>query len=96
VPDIGAGIYSRLEYSGGDITDDQWTELVRAIDAAQASSGASRPNSESPPMAAAMYRPRHDLARLLELLYWWMPTGEERSILFMEIAYAARQLVDSE
>ena len=43
-----------------------------------------------------MYRPRHDLARLLELLYWWKPQGEERSILFMEIAYAARQLVDNE
>jgi hypothetical protein len=96
VPDIGAGIYNRLEYSSGDIIDAQWTELVRAIDAAQSDSAAQRPNSESPPMAAAMYRPRHDLARLLELLYWWKPQGEERSILFMEIAYAARQLVDSE
>ncbi len=96
VPDIGAGIYNRLEYSGGDITDVQWTELVRAIDAAQSDSAAQRPNSESPPMAAAMYLPRHDLARLLELLYWWKPQGEERSILFMEIAYSARQLVDSD
>ena len=40
VPDIGAGIYNRLEYSGGDITDAQWTELVAAIDAAQSDSGA--------------------------------------------------------
>jgi hypothetical protein len=96
VPDIGAGIYNRLEYSSGDITDAQWAELLAAIDAAKADSGAQRPNSESPPMAAAMYRPRHDLARLLELLYWWKPQGEERSILFLEIAYCARQLVDSE
>ncbi|MBY0288464.1 MAG: hypothetical protein K2X52_15150 [Mycobacteriaceae bacterium] len=96
VPDIGAGIYNRLEYSGGDITDAQWTELVAAIDAARNDSGAYRILEESPPLAASMYRPRHDLARLLELLYWWKPQGEERSILFMEIAYAARQLVDSE
>ena len=96
VPDIGAGIYNRLEYSGGDITDAQWAELVVAIDAARNDSGAYRILEESPPLAAAMYRPRHDLARLLELLYWWKPQGEERSILFMEIAYAARQLVDSE
>jgi hypothetical protein len=96
VPDIGAGIYNRLEYSSGDITDDQWMELVAAIEAAQGDSGAHRPHEESPPLAAAMYRPRHDLARLLELLYWWKPQGEERSILFMEIAYAARQLVDSD
>ena len=41
VPDIGAGIYNRLEYSGGDITDAQWTELVAAIDAAQSDSGAA-------------------------------------------------------
>lgn len=96
VPDIGAGIYNRLEYSGGDITDEQWTELVTAIEAAQGDSAAYRPRDDSPALAAAMYRPRHDLARLLELLYWWKPQGEDRSILFMEIAYAARQLVDSE
>ena len=96
VPEIGAGIYNRLEYSGGDITDAQWTDLVAAIDAAKVDSGAQRPNSESPPMAAAMYRPRHDLARLLELLYWWQPQGEQRSILFLEIAYCARQIIDDE
>jgi hypothetical protein len=95
VPDIGAGIYNRLEYSGGDITDSVWYELHAAIDAAQAESGAYRPQDDSS-LAAAMYAPRHDLARLLELLSWWKPTGEERSILFMEIAYSARQLVDSE
>jgi hypothetical protein len=95
VPDIGAGIYNRLEYSSGDITDAQWEELHAAIRAAEAESGALRPQDDSS-MAAAMYRPRHDLARLLELLYWWKPQGEQRSILFMEIAYAARQLVDSE
>jgi hypothetical protein len=96
VPDIGAGIYNRLEYSGGDITDDQWLELVAEINAARNDSGAYRPHNDSHPLAPVMYRPRHDVARLLELLYWWKPQGEERSILFMEIAYAARQLVDDE
>jgi hypothetical protein len=96
VPDFGAVIYNGLEYSSGDITDAQWAELVTAMNAARSDSGAYRPHNESPPIATAMHRPRHDLARLLELLYWWKPTGEERSILFMEIAYAARQLVDGE
>ncbi len=95
VPDIAVGIYNWLEYSGGDITDEQWEELVVATYAAQADSGAYRVGEDSP-FGAERHRVHHDLARLLELLYWWKPAGEDRSILFMEISYSARQLVEAD
>lgn len=95
VPDIGAGIYNRLQYSGGDITDAQWEELVAATYAAQADSGAFRVSEDSP-FGSERHRTHHDLARLLELLYWWKPAGQDQSILFMEIGYSARQLVEAD
>jgi hypothetical protein len=93
VPDAGAAVFNQLSY--GDVVSDRWwVELWAATEEAQSLSGAVRRTADSP-MSVEFYRQRHDLARLLECLYWWRPVasaGEDASIRFSEITYCARQI----
>ena len=71
VPDAGAAVFNQLTY--GDVVSDRWwVELWAATEEAQSLSGAVRPAEDSP-VSVEMYQQRHDLARLLECLYWWRP-----------------------
>ncbi len=93
VPDAGAAVFNQLTY--GDVVSDRWwVELWAATEEAQSLSGAVRPVEDSP-VSVEMYQQRHDLARLLECLYWWRPIAgveQDASIRFSEIAYCARQI----
>lgn len=93
VPDAGAAVFNQLTY--GDVVSDRWwVELWAATEEAQALSGAVRPVEDSP-VSVEMYQQRHDLARLLECLYWWRPIAsvdQDASIRFSEIAYCAQQI----
>ncbi|TXI55759.1 hypothetical protein [Mycolicibacterium mageritense] len=95
LPDPVVGIYNWLEYSGGDISESQWDELRATVALAVSEASALRPTGDGL-LSIEQYRRLHDIARLAELLYWWRPVGDEKSILFMELAYTARQIVDSE
>lgn len=95
LPDAVVGVYNWLEYSGGDISDAQWADLEAALKEAVAEASALRPSNDSE-FSIENYRRKHDIARLVELLCWWRPRGEEKTILFMELAYCARQIVDGE
>lgn len=95
IPEAVVGVYNWLEYSGGDISDAQWADLLEALKWAVGEASALRPTNDAE-YSVENYRRRHDVARLAELLFWWKPTGEDKSILFMELAYCARQIVDSE
>ncbi|WP_090609868.1 hypothetical protein [Mycobacterium lentiflavum] len=93
VPDAGAAVFNQLTY--GDVVSDRWwVELWAATEEAQSLSGAVRPVEDSP-VSVETYQQRHDLARLLECLYWWRPIAgveQDASIRFSEIAYCARQI----
>lgn len=95
LPDAVVGVYNWLEYSGGDISEAQWADLHAALTWTVAEASALRPTNDSE-YSVENYRRYHDVARLTELLYWWQPKGEDKSILFMELAYCARQIVDGE
>ncbi|MFV8176776.1 hypothetical protein [Mycolicibacterium peregrinum] len=95
LPDPVVGVYNWLEYSGGDISEAQWADLLASLKFLVAEASALRPTNDAE-YSVENYRRRHDIARLAELLYWWQPLGEEKSILFMELAYCARQIVDGE
>lgn len=95
LPDAVVGVYNWLEYSGGDISEAQWADLEAALTDAVVEASALRPSNDSE-FSIENYRRLHDVARLAELLCWWRPRGEEKTILFMELAYCARQIVDGE
>lgn len=95
IPDAAVGVFNWLEYSGGDISEVMWADLDATIKESVASAAAFRPIDDTA-SSVEHYRRRHDIARLAELLYWWRPMGEDQSILFLELAYSARQIVDSE
>ncbi|WP_441964613.1 hypothetical protein [Mycolicibacterium houstonense] len=95
LPDAVVGVYNWLEYSGGDISEAQWADLEAAFKDAVVEASALRPSNDSE-FSIENYRRLHDVARLVELLCWWRPRGEEKTILFMELAYCARQIVDGE
>jgi len=97
VPDSGAAVFNQLSY--GDVVSDRWwAELWAATEEAQSLAGAVRPVEDSA-VGVQLYHQRHDLARLLECLYWWRPIGgvdQDASIRFSEIAYCARQIITDE
>ena len=95
IPEAVVGVYNWLQYSGGDISEAQWANLEAALTEAVVEASALRPINDSE-YGIENYRRKHDIARLAELLCWWRPRGEGKSILFMELAYCARQIVDSE
>lgn len=95
IPVIGAAVFNQL--SNGEVVDDSlWDELFSEMRLAQATSGAARPVAEGG-LGVEVYRCRHDIVRLLEMLYWWRPVGDENaageSICFTELAYSAGQIV---
>ncbi|SKU70297.1 hypothetical protein [Mycobacteroides abscessus] len=95
IPAVGAAVFNRL--SNGEVVDDSlWDELFSEMRLAQATSGAARPVAEGG-LGVEVYRCRHDIVRLLEMLYWWRPVGDGNaageSICFTELAYSAGQIV---
>ncbi|BBZ85262.1 putative methyl-accepting chemotaxis sensory transducer [Mycobacteroides abscessus subsp. abscessus] len=95
IPAVGAAVFNRL--SNGEVVDDSlWDELFSEMRLAQATSGAARPVAEGG-LGVEVYRCRHDIVRLLEMLYWWRPVGDGNaageSICFTELAYSAEQIV---
>ncbi|MBE5408268.1 hypothetical protein E3G38_004925 [Mycobacteroides abscessus] len=95
IPVIGAAVFNQL--SNGEVVDDSlWDELFSEMRLAQATSGAARPVAEGG-LGVEVYRCRHDIVRLLEMLYWWRPAGDGNaageSIYFTELAYSAEQIV---
>lgn len=95
IPVIGAAVFNQL--SNGEVVDDAlWDELFSEMRLAQATSGAARPVADGG-LGVEVYRCRHDIVRLLEMLYWWRPVGDENaageSICFTELAYSAGQIV---
>lgn len=95
IPVIGAAVFNQL--SNGEVVDDSlWDELFSEMRLAQATSGAARPIAEGG-LGVEAYRCRHDIVRLLEMLYWWRPAGDGNaageSIYFTELAYSAEQIV---
>jgi len=97
VPDAGGAVFNQLSY--GDVVSERWwAQLWAATEEAQSLAGAVRPTADSP-VSVELYEQRHDLARLLECLYWWRPVGgagQDASIRFSEIAYCARQVTREE
>lgn len=94
VPDVGAAVYNTLQY--GDIVDEKrWEALWESMCDAQQFAAALRPDSDSV-VSVEMYQVRHDIARLMEMLYWWRPAtdddGSDESVRFTEIAYCGRQI----
>ncbi len=97
VPDVGLAVFNKLTYAE-PIDDELWTDLYSAITDAHYALGSARPADDSP-LAAELYRMRHDVARFLEVLWWWRPVVEpgesEGSIKFVEMAYCAIQILGS-
>lgn len=94
VPDVGAAVYNTLQF--GDVVDDKrWDQLWESMCEAQWSAAALRPDGDSA-VTVELYHARHDIARLMELLYWWRPTSDgedgEETVRFTEIAYCASQI----
>lgn len=98
IPDVGAAVFNQL--SNGEVVDESlWDRLFTAMQFAQGAAGAARPSADSG-LGIEVYRCRHDVVRLLEMLYWWRPVGGEdaagESICFTELAYSARQIVEGD
>ncbi|MFA4085218.1 hypothetical protein ONA92_26350 [Mycobacteroides salmoniphilum] len=93
VPDVGAAVYNTLQF--GDVVDaKRWDQLWEAMCEAQWSAAAVRPDADSA-VSVELYSARHDIARLMEMLYWWRPSPDgdgEESVRFTEIAYCAEQI----
>lgn len=94
VPDVGAAVYNTLQF--GDIVDEKrWDHLWESMCEAQWSAAALRPDADAA-VSVELYHARHDIARLMELLYWWRPTSDgedgEEAVRFTEIAYCAGQI----
>lgn len=93
VPDVGAAVYNTLQF--GDVVDaKRWDQLWEAMCEAQWSAAAVRPDADSA-VSVELYSARHDIARLMEMLYWWRPSPDgdgEESVRFTEIAYCGGQI----
>ncbi|MFT8176779.1 hypothetical protein ACLXNF_04245 [Mycobacteroides chelonae] len=95
VPDVGLAVFNKLTYAE-TINDELWNDLYSAITDAHLALGSARPADDSP-LAAELYRMRHDVARFLEVLWWWRPVVEpgesEGAIKFVEMVYCAKQIL---
>ncbi len=97
VPDVGLAVFNKLTYAE-PINDELWNDLYSAITDAHLALGSARPSDDAP-LAAELYRMRHDVARFLEVLWWWRPVVEpgesEGAIKFVEMVYCAIQILGS-
>lgn len=95
VPDVGLAVFNKLTYAE-QVDDELWNDLFSAITDAHYALGSARPSDDAP-LAAELYRMRHDVARFLEVLWWWRPVVEpgesEGAIKFVEMAYCALQVL---
>lgn len=98
VPDVGLAVFNKLTYAE-PIDDELWNDLYSSITDAHFALGSARPSDDAP-LAAELYRMRHDVARFLEVLWWWRPVVEpgesEGAIKFVEMAYCALQVLGSD
>lgn len=95
IPDVGLAVFNKLTYAE-PIDEQLWNDLFLAITDAHYALGSARPSDDAP-LAAELYRMRHDVARFLEVLWWWRPVVEpgdsEGAIKFVEMVYCAMQIL---
>lgn len=95
IPDVGLAVFNKLTYAE-PIDEQLWNDLFLAITDAHYALGSARPSDDAL-LAAELYRMRHDVARFLEVLWWWRPVVEpgdsEGAIKFVEMVYCAMQIL---